>query len=349
MILSALKRSFFSIHFYIVAGLIALMLFPLTWPISLPNEFWVKQVLIHVLWGGLFYLNLLVLAPKLLYKNKVLSFLVILIAILVLVVYLNHWLDDLTGSKRAVMRTFNKKESDNHGFDNLWTLLSALVMLGISSIVAISRKIELDQIAFQATERDRVNTELSLLKAQINPHFFFNILHTIYALADTNPAASKDAIYTLSHMMRYVIYETKNDLTDLEKEFKFIEDYINLMRLRLTENVQIIYEKQEGMQNYEIAPMLFLPFIENAFKHGVSSVHPSYIYIDISQSANQLKLEVKNSLFEEKSRYLEESNGIGVMNTRRRLDLLYPGKYTLEVYREPGINDYTVILTLLLK
>lgn len=187
---------------------------------------------------------------------------------------------------------------------------------------------------------------MSLLKAQINPHFFFNILHTIYALADTNPAVSKDAIYTLSHMMRYVIYGTKNDSTELEKEIKFVEDYIALMRLRLTDNVQIIYEKQEGMKNYEIAPMLFLPFIENAFKHGISSVHPSYVYVDISQSGTQVKIEVKNSLFEEKAEHLEDSNGIGVVNTKRRLDLLYPKKHTLEIQNDLNAKDYAVILTL---
>jgi len=222
-------------------------------------------------------------------------------------------------------------------------------LLGISTIIAFYKKIKIDQSVFEAIERDKVNTELSLLKAQINPHFFFNILHTIYGLADTNPAASKDAIYTLSHMMRYVIYETKNDLTDLEKEIKLIEDYIKLMRLRLSENVQIIDEKPEGMTNYEVAPMLFLPFVENAFKHGISLVNPSYIYIEISQTGNKVKLEVRNSLFEEKAQHLEDSNGIGITNTKRRLDLLYPDRYTLEVFNDTKIKDYTIILTLVLK
>jgi two-component system LytT family sensor kinase len=350
MVLSVLKKIFLSVHFYIVAGFIALMLFPLTWPVKLPAEFWIKQLLIHVVWAGLFYLNLSLLAPKLLYKNRVIIFIIISITLLVAAVYLNNWLDDVTGSKEALLKMFNMKASEKTKHDtNYWSIISALVVLGVSTIIAISKKLKIDQAAFEATQRDKINTELSLLKAQINPHFFFNILHTIYALADTNPAASKDAIYTLSHMMRYVIYETKNDLTDLDKEIKFIEDYIKLMRLRLNDNVQIIYEKQQGMKNHEVAPMLFLPFIENAFKHGISSVNPSYIYIDISQSANKVKLEVKNSLFEEKAQYLEESNGIGVVNTKRRLDLLYPARHTLEVHNDTNIKDYTVILTLVLQ
>ncbi|MFA6086704.1 sensor histidine kinase [Mucilaginibacter sp.] len=349
MVLAVLKKGFFSVHFYIVTGLIALMLFPLAWPIKLPSEFWVKQILIHMVWAGLFYLNFLFLAPKLLYKNKIAVFLLILIVILVSVVYLNNWLDDVTGSKEAILKIFNKKASKDNSHDNYWTIISVLVLLGISSIIAISKKIKLDQAAFQATEKDKVTTELSLLKAQINPHFFFNTLHTIYALADSNTAASKDAIYTLSHMMRYVIYETKNDLTELEKEIKFVEDYIKLMKLRLTDNVQVIFEKQANLKNYDLAPMLFLPFIENAFKHGISSVNPSYVYIDISQSANTVRLEVKNSLFKEKAKYLEESNGIGIANTKRRLDLLYPGRYTLDISNDIHTKDYAVVLTLKLK
>lgn len=344
-----LKKMFLSMHFYIVAGFILFALFPLTWPVNLPNEFWIKQILMRLIWAGLFYLNLLFLTPRLLYKNKALLYICILLGMVMASVYINSFLDDVTGSRAAFIKIFDQKPVEYNSHDFYWTMMTALVLLGISTIVAFYKKLKIDQSVFEATERDKVSTELSLLKAQINPHFFFNILHTIYGLADTNSVASKDAIYTLSHMMRYVIYETKNDTTDLEKEIKLIEDYIKLMRLRLSENVQIIYEKPERMMNYEIAPMLFLPFVENAFKHGISSVNPSYIYIDISQIENKVKLEVKNSLFKEKAQHLEDSNGIGIANTKRRLDLLYPGRYTLEVFNDTKIEDYTIILTLVLK
>jgi two-component system LytT family sensor kinase len=349
MFFAVLKKILRSVHFYIVAGLIIYTLFPLTWPFKLPDEFWVKQILMRLFWAGLFYLNLLVLTPKLLYKNRLGLYLLILVCAVVASIYVNDFLDEITGSKAAFIKMFKLKPIEKNSHDFYWTMMTALVLLGISTIIAFYKRLKIDQAVFEATSRDKVTTELSLLKAQINPHFFFNILHTIYALAETNPPASRDAIYTLSHMMRYVIYETKNDLTDIEKEIKFIEDYITLMRLRLTENVQIIYEKQEGMRNYEIAPMLFLPFVENAFKHGISLINPSYIYIDISQSQNKLKVEVKNSLFEDKAQYLEESNGIGVVNTKRRLDLLYPEKHTLEIINDPNLKDYTVILTLFLQ
>jgi hypothetical protein len=350
MTLSSARKFLFSIHFVTITGLLALMLFPLTWPIRLPDEFWTKQVLTYFIWVGLFYSNLLFFVPRLLNKNKVESFIILLICILILVVYLNRWLDDLIGVPAAMAKTFNEighKRSSDHGHTgDFITIITALVLFGASTITAVSKKIQTDQLAFQTTQKEKISSELSFLKAQINPHFFFNILHTIYALADSNVEAAKDAIYTLSHMMRYVIYETKNDLTTLEKEIQFAEDYVKLMKLRLTDDVQVIFEKQANMKNYEVAPMLFLPFIENAFKHGISTVLPSYVYIDIRQLGNTLKIEIKNSLFDEKPGNLEDSNGIGLANTKRRLDLLYPNKYRLTVDNDRAIMEYTVALTL---
>lgn len=348
MAFSHVKKIFFSLHLYIVALLIIYTLFPLTWPFDLPYEFWIKRTLMHLLWAGLFYVNLYSLTPRLLFNNKAFFFVISCLALVMAMVFVNGVLDDITGANAAFAKMFNRKAGGTSSHDFYWTMMTAMVVLGISTIVASYNKLRAHQATIEATERDKVNTELSFLKAQINPHFFFNTLHTIYGLSDTNPMASKDAIYTLSHMMRYVIYETKNDRTTLEKEIKFIEDYIKLMRLRLSEDVQVIYEKQENLINYEVAPMLFLPFIENAFKHGISLVNPSYIYIDISQNETEFKVEVKNSLFKEKAQFLEESNGIGIANTKRRLDLLYPGRYTLEVFDDHSIQEYTVILKLLL-
>jgi two-component system LytT family sensor kinase len=249
----SVRKFLFSIHFVMITGLLVLMLFPLTWPISLPDEFWIKQVLTFFILVGLFYSNLLFFAPWLLYKNKVGAFIILLICILIFTVYLNRWLDHLIGVPAAMAKTFadiGHKASSDHGHTgDYFTIISTLVLFGASTITAISKKIQADQLAFQTTEKEKVSTELSFLKAQINPHFFFNILHTIYALTDSNVGAAKDAIYTLSHMMRYVIYETKNDLTTLEKEIKFAEDYVKLMKLRLTDDVQVIFEYRFSASN----------------------------------------------------------------------------------------------------
>lgn len=336
-------------HYFIVAALLVLTFFPLTWPIRLPVEFWIKQVLINLMWAGLFYTNYFVFTPRLLYNHRTGTFVVLVIATLFTVVFLNHWLDNFLGVPEAMEKIFgdkgyNKGAQQDHSASYI-TIIMAMVIYGVSTVIALSKKMQNDQVVFQATEKEKINSELSFLKSQINPHFFFNTLHTIYALTDSNIATAKDAIYTLSHMMRYVIYDTKNDRTSLENEVKFVEDYITLMKLRLSGDIQVIFEKQAGMKNYEVAPMLMLPFIENAFKHGISGLHPSYVYIDIRQVGDAVKIEIKNSTFEARE-HLEDSNGIGLVNTKRRLDLLYPGKYTLEVNNDTTVKEYTVTLTL---
>jgi two-component system LytT family sensor kinase len=338
-----------SVHYFIVAALLLLILFPLTWPIRLPAEFWIKQVLINLIWAGLFYANYLVFTPRLLYNQRTGTFVILVIATLFAVVFLNSWLDKFLGVPEAMEQVFGSKgykspEKQDHTASYI-TIIMALGIYGVSTVIAMSRKMQNDQLVFQATEKEKITSELSFLKSQINPHFFFNTLHTIYALMDSNANTAKDAIYTLSHMMRYVIYDTRNDLTSIQKEIRFVEDYIELMKLRVSENVQVIFEKQAGINDYEVAPMLLLPFVENAFKHGISTIHPSYVYIDIQQTDQAIKIEIKNSVFEP-SAELEDSNGIGLVNTKRRLDLLYPGKYDLNVRNDVALKEYTVTLSL---
>ncbi len=336
-------------HYFIVAALLVLIFFPLTWPIRLPAEFWIKQVVINLMWAGLFYSNYFVFTPRLLYNNRSGLFVILVIATLFAAVFLNHWLDSFLGVPQAMEKVFGSKmhkgaQRQEHSATYI-TIIMAMVIYGVSTVIAMSKKLQHDQLAFEATEKDRINSELSFLKSQINPHFFFNTLHTIYALTESNTEAARDAIYTLSHMMRYVIYDTRNDLTSLESEIKFLEDYIKLMKLRLSGDVQVIFEKPPVIKNYEVAPMLLLPFIENAFKHGISSLHPSYVYIDIQQLNDTIRIEIKNSTFEARE-HLEESNGIGLVNTKRRLDLLYPDHHTLDVVHDLNNREYSVTLEL---
>lgn len=161
-----------------------------------------------------------------------------------------------------------------------------------------------------------------------------------------NIDSSRQALHTLSRMMRYVLYETPSGTTLLSKELLFIEDYIQLMQLRLTENVQVTYEKPNPVNDLMIAPMLLLPFVENAFKHGVSTVSPCFIKIKVEQQDAELSVRVTNTIVNEKKLVLEESNGIGLVNTRRRLDLLYPNNYQLTVQENTPENTYQVHLTI---
>lgn len=338
-----------SVHYFIVAALLALSCIPLAWPFSFPAEFWIRHLFINLTWAGLFYANYFIFTPRLLYNHRTGIFVILVIATIFGIVFLNNSLDKFLRVPEAMEKVFGAKahrvaDKQDHSV-NYTIIIMVMIIYGISTVLAMSKKMQSDQLAIDAKEKEKINSELSFLKSQINPHFFFNTLHTIYALTDSNIGTAKDAIYTLSHMMRYVIYDTKNDLTSLENEVKFVEDYIKLMKLRLSGDIQVIFEKQANMKNYEVAPMLMLPFIENAFKHGISSLHPSYVYIDIRQVDDSVKIEIKNSTFEARE-HLEDSNGIGLVNTKRRLDLLYQGKYTLEVNNDTTVKEFTVTLTL---
>jgi LytS/YehU family sensor histidine kinase len=225
-------------------------------------------------------------------------------------------------------------------------LFTNLLILGISTSFALLRKWQLDTTLRLALEQAKTASELSYLKAQINPHFFFNTLNNIYALTLIDTETAREAIHRLSRMMRYVLYDTQAGTTLLSKELAFVNDYIQLMQLRLTDKVTITVDPPTPLHDTSIAPMILLPFVENAFKHGVSALHPSSIYIGIQQRQHELQIDVRNTLFADKKPSLEVSNGIGLVNTRRRLDLLYPDRYTLQIDEQTPAGEYHVHLTL---
>lgn len=330
-------------------GLLIVQSMPLYMNISFPIEFWIKQSLMYILWIAMFFLTYKIVVPTLLFQGKNAFFFIAICFIIVSVLYISNTFStllDLDVVLRKHFKISGKDKSHNALISNLSEIIITLLMVGASTVISVAKKLQLETQMRQNLEKEKVSSELSFLKSQINPHFFFNILNSIYALAGTENHPAREAIYTLSHMMRYVLYDTKNNLTTLSKEIGFVEDYLKLMKLRITDKVQVIFEKPTLISDVEVAPMLFLPFIENAYKHGISGIYLSYIYIGIEQSGKTLQIEVRNSIFENQTINKEESNGIGLMNTRRRLDLIYPGKYELSTNEDTLQMEYTVILKL---
>ena len=229
--------------------------------------------------------------------------------------------------------------------DTLTIIITALV-LGISTSITTIQKWQKDKQEREELEKDKVTSELSFLKAQINPHFFFNTLNNIYALTQVDADVAGKAIHQLSRMMRYLLYDTQQGHTMLSQEIAFVKDYISLMQLRLTDVVKINIDTPPNLKDVPLAPMIFLPFVENAFKHGVSATQQSHIDIIILQKDKVLDLTVKNSIMKDNSVSLDTNSGIGLVNTRRRLDLLYPGKYKLDISELNANNEYTVHLIL---
>lgn len=332
-------------------GFMLLLFHPLSWQVSLPPEFWVKQGFLFCLLVIVFYLNSQVLVPRLLFQNKNGWFVLVLagisIAVMILVQMVDLWLNLPELMHRAFRPEAGKAPPlpPSHWFNTFLLLISFLV-LGISTSVSAIQKWQKDSQIRQDLEQQRVTSELLFLKAQINPHFFFNTLNNIYALTHTNVELARKAVHKLSRMMRYVLYETQRDTTLLSQEIAFLQDYIELMQLRLSDKVTITFEKPEPFNDILIAPMLFLPFVENAFKHGVSTIQSGRIFICLQQKDGQLQLTVRNPMFTRQGVVLEESNGIGLVNTRRRLDLLYPDKYRLEVSNGSSVKEFLIKLSL---
>jgi sensor histidine kinase YesM len=289
---------------------------------------------------------------------------VIIIGIVVAIVFIHRSLDKVLRPNQLFFNTFQKRSPGGASeplrqrsppmldpgkrritVDMLTITISALVV-GIGTIITAVQKWQKDNQERKELEQDKIASELSFLKAQINPHFFFNTLNNIYVLTAVDPKVAGEAIHQLSGMMRYLLYDTQKGDNMLSQEISFVKNYISLMKLRLTDVVKIKIDIPANLQDMTLAPMIFLPFVENAFKHGVSATHQSYINIIIFQKDKVLELTVINSIIKDKSTSLDNNSGIGLVNTRRRLELLYPGKYKLDISELNAASEFTVHLVL---
>lgn len=173
-----------------------------------------------------------------------------------------------------------------------------------------------------------LESELSNLKSQINPHFLFNSLNNIYSLISINQDNARDALYRLSNLIRYILYEGENKIVPMSSELTFCRDYIDLMALRLGKHVKLEVNLQEPEKYFEIAPLLFISLIENAFKHGVSPDKDCFIRIQTDYKNDEAIFTIENSNFAKNGDDLS-GNGIGLKNLKKRLDLIYPGSHEL--------------------
>jgi sensor histidine kinase YesM len=191
---------------------------------------------------------------------------------------------------------------------------------------------------------EKLQAELSFLKAQINPHFLFNTLNNIYALASSQSELTAPAVMKLSSIMRYVLTEARNDLVPLEKEIQFTTHYIELQKMRLTDRSSIDFTVMGDPLGRQIAPLLLLPFVENAFKYGISTRERSPIRILLEIKKDSMYFSVTNLKHINTSLKMADNTGIGIHNTQRRLDLLYEHRYGLTI--DDGPAEFTVHLNI---
>ena len=293
-----------------------------------------------------FYFNYFVLVPRLLLRKKQWLFSLSILSALVISFYVNEVIMTKTREYYAVSSTnlrkasspqalkWNRKRHERHRrTENTGAVIMVLMSLFVSTITRETREWYLQDKKRKELEKQQLLSELSFLKSQVNPHFLFNSLNGIYALAIKKSDKTPEAVLQLSELMRHMLYESDKEQVALEKEVAYLKNYIQLQQLRLSPDVRILFQVEGNLSGKTIAPMLFIPFIENAFKHGIDS-DGGNIQIKLQVKGNQLSFDMMNRI--SKAENKDAVSGIGLVNVRKRLDLLYGGRYQLEYKASNG-------------
>jgi LytS/YehU family sensor histidine kinase len=252
------------------------------------------------------------------------------------------------------------------GQHDIVAVVILVLMFGMNIGIKLFFKNRYDQKKLESLQKKNLEQQLEYLKYQINPHFFMNTLNNIHALVDIDPEKAKGTILELSKMMRFVLYEGDKKGVPLSKEFEFIRTYIQLMKLRYTDKVKISVNLPTEAPDKTVPPLMLISFIENAFKHGISYQHESFIDIKVSISNDRLHFTCRNSKADKAAiereqsdacidsaereqarpevKPNEEKGGVGLQNVKQRLNLLYDNNYTLKIQDESDV--YSVDLTI---
>ena len=216
-----------------------------------------------------------------------------------------------------------------------------LLLMGMNLGVKLYFRSQEDADILSQIEKHALERQLQYLKYQVNPHFLMNTLNNIHALVDIDPERAKTSIVELSKLMRYVLYEGNNKLTPLSREVQFLNNYVRLMSMRYSDNVRISLDVPEILPDSMLPPLLLVIFVENAFKHGISYRTKSFVEISLQPHGDRLLFSCRNSR-QQKPQDENMKGGVGLSNVRRRLDLLFPGNYTLDIKEQE--DTYTVHL-----
>lgn len=267
--------------------------------------------------------------PQLLFKNRVFSFVLLIVLLVLVAAYLGvEWsptrMEGAGGHRIDREPLFFQSQFFRKLLMMSVTCLSAIV---VETFTLAQQKLKSEALA----KTELKESELKFLKMQINPHFLFNSLNNIYALSVTNSEKTQEGISTLSLMLRYVLYDCEHPKVLLSKELEYIAHFIELFKLKSSSDYNIEFIQQVEDDEMMIAPMLFVPFIENAFKHsGIQKRGDQFVKIRLQAKKHTVEFSVENSLPTE-PHTTDPNGGIGIQNVEKRLDLLYPGAYSLNI------------------
>lgn len=320
------------------------VIFLLLHTVGLPQQIEVnpvREIITGLLVVSVFYLNYLVFVPLFLTQKQVVVFMLVNAILLFAVFFISKYLvvafpdahpflEQLPPPPPEGMnmpREFKKDFPRHAGFLNV---VIGFLIIAVSTSIKVTQSWYNNEKQRKEIQNEKLSAELLFLKSQINPHFFFNTLNSIYYLAQTKSDQSPVAILKLSEIMRYIIYETVREKVPLRKELDYIQNYIDLQLLRLNENMKVEYQIDVPNENLMIGPMLLIPFVENAFKHGIDYAQNSTISIVATAENNRLTFSVTNPKVQQNKVNLV-SSGVGLKNVKKRLELLYPNNYNLTI------------------
>lgn len=286
----------------------------------------------------IFYINHLYLIDRFLFKKKAVLFVAINLSLIAASTWILYEIKEFLGQYLPLIKDVPQGAVVLPKPSAKLTLYRDAIAFFIPVAMSIALKVTENwarmALEKKEVEKENINAELQHLKYQLQPHFFFNSLNTIYALTEQSPKLAQETIHTLSKLMRYMLYESDREKNNLADEIEFMNQYINLMKLRISSQTKVQANLPALSDNYKIAPLLFVSVIENAFKHGVSGTSSSEIFFSLSVENDLLRFYAQNTSCP-KNQTDKSGSGIGLANLRKRLELSYPDKHKFET----KIND----------
>ncbi|PSK93856.1 sensor histidine kinase [Taibaiella chishuiensis] len=299
------------------------------------------------------YINTLLFIPKLLLRKKyVLYTLGLLLSItlhtVMLVFYREYVLDQIPGVKTydfSYYSAFTRSTREHTLKFFCYTFYSSscftviqfsLIFLGQHFFIAVRQN--------ERIKRQQAEIELSVLKSQINPHFLFNVLNSIYSLSLQKSDRAPEVVMGLSEILRYMLYEARHEFVPLKKEIQMVRDYTDIEKMRLSNGQVLQFRCDERIPAYQVAPLLLIPFVENAIKHGTNTMaDDAFIDMELQVCDDRLLFHCTNNY---KPQPAKQDSGLGLENVKKRLQLLYPGKHSLEIKQQNNIFEVTLSIAL---
>lgn len=286
-----------------------------------------------------FYVNYLVIVPRFFFSKKKVYFFVILFLFAIFLLSTSQYLYNVIqlDSLRPENNIPNQNARPDYRFglhpkllDNFFLMI---IVLGFSSGMAINQRLRRNETTQNEIEKARVDSELAFLKNQISPHFFFNALNTIYGLIAIDADKAQKAVEKLSGLMRYLIYDSNIETIGLQKEFDFTLKYVELMQLRISSKIKLDVNISRADVEGNIPPLLFIPFVENAFKHGISYRDHSFISIRLEAKNDEVVFDCRNSIPAQNGQR-DRKGGVGIANIQKRLKLIYGNSFSLIINQD---------------